>query len=139
MSTTSIKSRIARSEVDWPRIELLLFVALTADAVVTAAGIYRFGTAIEANTLLYPIWEWSLANVEAVQQPFGMDQMGNPLRDEWFVAAAMFAAGKSALSTIVVGGVWATRRLETPYADYWATSATIVVCAITVRNLGALL
>jgi len=136
MSTTAIPSRIARQNLRFPRIELVLFTALVADAVVTAAGIYRFGTAIEANTILYPLWELSLANVELVQQPFGMDQMTNPLREEWFVAAAMFATAKIGLGAVGTVGVATARRIRAPYASYWAVGVTILVTVIVVRNLG---
>ena len=139
MSTQSTLSRIARSETEWPRVELLLFVALAADAIVTAAGVYRFGTAIEANTLLLPLWEWSLANVEVVQQPFGMDQMDNPLRKEYFVAAAVFALVKTVVGGFVAICVWVSRQIGWAHADHWARGVTLVVAIVVARNLGVFL
>jgi len=115
---------------------VFLLAALVADAIVTAVGIYQFGTVIEANRLLYPLWEWSLANVEMVQQPFGMDQMANPLREEWFVAAVMFAVGKAILSSTIPIGLYLARKLGAPYAREWGTLLLISVVAAIVHNGG---
>lgn len=133
--TATLRSRIARHRLTSVPVEVILFGALALDAITTAAGLYHFGTAIEANVLLPGLWEWSLAHVEIVQQPVGMDQM--PIvREEWLVAAGIFAILKTLAGAVIAAGVWAVRRAGAPYADYWATGLTVAVLLVVIRNLG---